>query len=182
MLQEVEMKGVYRASDRSFTPWKNGGGQTAEILALPKGAALDGFDIRLSTAVVASDGPFSSFTGINRVLTVLEGGPMLLTIEGRELELTDASAPFAFSGALPCAARLAGPQVLDFNVMTRAPLRAEVTRGPLAPVTGSPQAAYALLLAPQAGLERLDLVDLLEADPALLVALQGASALRVICG
>lgn len=175
------MTGVYRASERSFTPWKNGGGQTAEILALPEGAGLDGFELRLSTAVVASDGPFSSFPGINRVLTLLEGGPMILTMEGQEVELTQTSPPFAFLGALPCSARLAGPQVLDFNVMTRAPLRAQVTRGPLVPVTGTPRAAYALLLSAQAGLQRLDLVDLLHADPALVQDIQGVEALRVIC-
>ena len=175
------MTGVYHASERSFTPWKNGGGQTAEILALPEGAGLDAFELRLSTAVVASDGPFSSFPGINRVLTILQGGPMILTIEGREVELGKTSPPFAFSGALPCSARLSGPQVLDFNVMTRAPLLAQVTRGPLTPVTGHPRAAYALLLNAQAGLQQLDLVDLLRAAPALVQDLQGAEVLRVIC-
>ncbi len=175
------MNGIFRAKDRVFKPWKNGGGETAEILAQPEGAGLDDFDLRLSTAIVASDGPFSTFEGVDRVLTILDGGPMVLQLDGQDHELTAQSAPFAFSGDLACAARLTGDQLLDFNVMVRRPMRAEVTRGPLAPLTGTPKAAYALLLAPHAGLDRLDLVDLLAAAPSLLAELQGADALRVIC-
>ena len=49
-------------------PWKNGGGETAEIAVSPPGAALDDFDWRLSMARVETDGPFSAFPGIDRTL------------------------------------------------------------------------------------------------------------------
>ncbi len=65
---------IWRRAERVFTPWKNGGGRTAEILAMPEGAGLDGFDWRISTAEVAQSGPFSLFAGLDRWLTVLEGG------------------------------------------------------------------------------------------------------------
>lgn len=174
------MTGIYRAQDRQFHPWKNGGGETAEILTLPATLEGEAFDLRLSTAIVASDGPFSYFPGINRVLTVIEGGPMVLHLDGQDHELTDQCPPFAFSGDLDCMARLTGPALLDFNVMTRRPFQAMVTRGPLQPLAGAADAAYALLLRPAAGFERLDLIDLLAVDPSVVSGLYGVEAVRVI--
>lgn len=55
--------GIYRTADRVFRPWKNGGGETAEILAFPAGAGFDDFSWRISTAIVAASGPFSAFPG-----------------------------------------------------------------------------------------------------------------------
>lgn len=175
------MDGVYCVSERSFSPWKNGGGETAQILTLPAEAGAESFDLRLSTAIVAADGPFSEFAGIDRVLTVIDGGPMVLSLDGQDHELTMDSPPFAFSGELPCSARLTGAELLDFNVMVRRPWQTKVKRGPLVPLTGNPDAAYALLLEPRAGLARLDLVDLLSADPRLVTQLAGAEVLLVLC-
>ncbi len=53
------------------TPWKNGGGVTREIVCQPPGAGLAAFDWRVSIATIASDGPFSLFAGIDRVITLL---------------------------------------------------------------------------------------------------------------
>ena len=62
-------------------PWKNGGGITHEIAREDRDGALLW---RLSIAEVASDGPFSAFTGLSRILTVIEGaGLHLHTPEGR---------------------------------------------------------------------------------------------------
>ena len=36
--------GLYRRADRVFRPWKNGGGETAEILVAPPGADFEDFD------------------------------------------------------------------------------------------------------------------------------------------
>ncbi|TGD43881.1 HutD family protein [Pseudotabrizicola sediminis] len=168
------MTGHYPAAARTFRPWKNGGGETAEILCWPEGAGIDDFTLRLSTARVAASGPFSAFPGVNRVLTVIEGGAMVLTLDGTDHPLAPGSPPFAFAGDTPCTAHLVGPPLLDFNVMTRRPLQAQVTTGPLAP-----DARFALLLAPAAGLARLDLVDLDHADPNLVAALTGTPAIAV---
>ncbi|WP_198672127.1 HutD/Ves family protein [Pseudogemmobacter bohemicus] len=150
------MTGIYPASDRVFRPWKNGGGETAEILVSPVSAGSETFSWRVSTAWVATDGPFSAFPGIDRVLTVIEGGPMLLeTPEGERL-LDENSPPFAFPGEVPVTARLRGPALLDFNVMCRRPLQARVSKGPL---PGAHDFDLALLLAEGGGLQRLDLVD-----------------------
>ena len=51
-------------------PWKNGGGVTSELARSPQ---ADEFDWRLSVAEVATDGPFSQFPGIDRLLVLLSG-------------------------------------------------------------------------------------------------------------
>lgn len=173
--------GVYRLAERVFRPWKNGGGETAEIAVSPPGAGFEDFDWRVSTAVVAASGPFSLFPGVDRVLTVLEGGAMMLSVEGLECRLDAASEPFSFAGDVACAARLEGGRLLDFNVMVRRPLLAKVARGPLEPGRrdGNMRARLALLLEDRAGLARLDLVDLAAAAPSLIAALAGAQVLDV---
>ncbi len=101
-------------------PWKNGGGETVEILVHPPDAGLDAFDWRISMACVAVDGPFSAFPGVDRTLTVLDGDGLVLEIAGRApVHLAPGSAPFAFPADAPCLGRLSGGPVRDLNVMTR---------------------------------------------------------------
>lgn len=69
---------VLRANAYARMPWKNGGGETREIAIFPPAANLDTLDWRISMAVVAQDGPFSSFPGIDRTLCVIEGAGMEL--------------------------------------------------------------------------------------------------------
>lgn len=173
--------GIFRLSDRVFRPWKNGGGETAEITVSPPGADFETFDWRISTAIVAASGPFSTFPGVDRVLTVLEDGAMVLTIGAQDHLLDSTSAPFVFPGDLSAAAQLTDKALLDFNVMVRRPLRAQVVRGPLQPGhrDASTRAQLALLLEDRAGLARLDLVDLDAIAPSLAAALSGTSALNV---
>jgi environmental stress-induced protein Ves len=45
--------------------WKNGGGTTREVVTQPPGAAFDEFNWRVSIATIASDGPFSTFPGVD---------------------------------------------------------------------------------------------------------------------
>lgn len=110
-------------------PWKNGGGVTREITCQPPGAPLDGFDWRLSIAHIASDGPFSAFPGIDRVITLLQGAGVHLQCgsAGWEHRLDQALQPFAFAGEDAIHARLIDGDCHDFNVMTRrSACRAEV--------------------------------------------------------
>lgn len=118
-LRGMLMTRIWRAADHRRMPWKNGGGVTTEIAVSPEGAGLDDFDWRVSTALVASDGPFSAFPGIDRTLTILEGDGLILDIEGEQVELLPTSAPFSFAADRPTSARLVGGPVTDLNVMTR---------------------------------------------------------------
>lgn len=111
----------FRVDDLPAMPWKNGGGVTREIVCQPQGAGMDDFDWRVSIAHIGSDGPFSTFPGVDRVITLLNGGGVhLQSSEGHVDHLLDTPlAPFAFAGEAPIHARLLQGDCHDFNVMTR---------------------------------------------------------------
>src|SRR6478609_7259380 len=108
-------------------PWKNGGGTTWEVAVHPRDAPWTDFEWRVSIAGVASDGPFSTFPGIDRTLVVLEGSGMRLTGIGEapvDVRLHDV---VAFAGEAQVDSRLLAGPTRDFNVMTRrGVVRAEV--------------------------------------------------------
>lgn len=111
---------VLRADRYRRMPWKNGGGETAEIAIFPAQASIDDFDWRISMAMVASAGGFSSFSGVDRTLCILSDAPLHLAIGGADPVLvTRQSAPLAFAADTPVTATLAEGPVTDLNVMTR---------------------------------------------------------------
>ncbi len=102
------------------TPWKNGGGCTTEILASPPGATLDDFDFRISLATIAQSGPFSLFPGVDRTLSLVDGGNVVLDVGNeRKVALSDREPVVAFPGEVPVSATVDGSPTTDFNVMTR---------------------------------------------------------------
>jgi len=108
--------------------WKNGGGQTREIVRMPADSSLETFEWRASIAEVSADGPFSTFVGVDRIVVLLTGdGVHLRSSDGRiDHRLGDALVPFAFAGESSIAASVIGGASSDFNVMTRrATTRAE---------------------------------------------------------
>lgn len=111
---------IIRSSEYRRMPWKNGGGETAEIAVSPSGASLDAFDWRVSIAHVAVSGPFSRFPGVDRTLAVLAGRGIRLSVAGRAaVSLGPDTPPFAFSGDDPADSRLIEGATDDLNVMTR---------------------------------------------------------------
>lgn len=110
---------VLRAAHRTATPWLNGGGVTREVAGAPAGSGLADFDWRVSLADVAQGGPFSVFPGVDRVITVVEGAGMALTVSGAGHLLAQPYRPFAFPGDAETGCRLLGGPVVDLNVMTR---------------------------------------------------------------
>ena len=110
---------VLRAADRIATPWKNGGGVTREVAVFPPGADMDTFEWRISLARIEADGPFSTFPGVDRVLTIIQGAGLLLTVDDRMLALDAASPPLAFPGEARVTARLTDGAISDLNVMAR---------------------------------------------------------------
>ena len=99
---------LYRAQDYPRMPWRNGGGTTQEV-ACNAGGSSAAFTWRLSIAEVAQDGGFSAFNGLQRVITVLEGGGIALTVDGR------AQAPLRARQAYDC--RLLDGPIRDFNLI-----------------------------------------------------------------
>ncbi|GLX22152.1 HutD/Ves family protein [Streptomyces lavendulae] len=126
---------ILRAADRTAAPWKNGGGVTREIAARPEGAGTADFAWRVSLAEVEADGPFSSFPGVDRILTLAEGAGMDLTVGGARRLVDERYAPQHFPGDRPTDCRLLGGPVVNFNVMyhrDRVRARTAVVRGELA--------------------------------------------------
>lgn len=111
----------FAIEDLPAAPWKNGGGMTREIVCQPPGASVNHFDWRVSIALIASDGPFSSFVGVDRIITLLSGpGVHLQSSQGPiDHRLSEPLVPFEFAGETPIDARLLGGQSHDLNVMTR---------------------------------------------------------------
>jgi uncharacterized protein len=112
------------------SPWKNGGGVTREIACHPPSANMQDFDWRISIAHIASDGDFSVFAGVDRVITLLDGGGVQLSsADDSVLHALDTPLqPFTFSGDAAVHGRLLDGDCHDLNVMTRRGLcQAEVS-------------------------------------------------------
>lgn len=109
---------LLRWADRRRMPWKNGSGSTREVAAEPAGSGLPDFDWRVSVADVGADGPFSPFPGVDRVITLIDGPAMTLTLDGTEHQLAPLT-PFAFPGDSAVFCRLPSGPTRDLNVMTR---------------------------------------------------------------
>lgn len=112
-------------ADYTRQPWKNGKGITVEMLKIEHAGQLLA---RLSRATVTEDGPFSTFPGLNRNLTVLTGAGFRLLGAGLDLRCTPLK-PVTFPGAAVVTAHEThGLPSDDFNVMTADHLpRPEVT-------------------------------------------------------
>ena len=111
---------VLRAGDHKRMPWKNGRGETVEIAVFPANATVDTFDWRISLATVAEDGPFSIFPGIDRTLSVIEGGGLEVAVDGCKPTVLDPSSrPYRFPADVATKARLTDGTIVDFNVMSR---------------------------------------------------------------
>lgn len=105
-------------------PWLNGGGVTRQILSRALTASGDWdadagrWDVRLSIADVESAGAFSDFTGMTRILTVIEGESITLTVDGVDEQL-ERFRPFAFDGGADTSAQLPHGPIRDLNLIAR---------------------------------------------------------------
>ncbi|MBL4639968.1 MAG: HutD family protein [Kordiimonadaceae bacterium] len=108
------------SADYVSMPWKNGKGTTTELVTCPHKDTEQtaAFSWRISIADMVEDGPFSTFPGIDRTLTVISGHG--LTLKGPE-NFTVACTPLMptmFSGDLELTGLLREGAVKNFNVMT----------------------------------------------------------------
>lgn len=111
---------IIRFAELRSEPWRNGGGVTRELASHPQAAsAQDGaWDWRVSIAELTKAGDFSPFPGMERVLTVVEGELLLLTVDGAEHPL-EKYRPFRFSGEAAAHGALPTGDVRNLNVITR---------------------------------------------------------------
>ncbi|HEY1393856.1 MAG TPA: HutD family protein [Methylibium sp.] len=97
-------------------PWRNGGGSTRTLLAWP---SAEHWDLRISVAEIAMDGPFSAYPDIERWFAVIEGAGVVLSSEGSNLALDPDSPPHRFDGASAPQCRLVDGATRDLNLMLR---------------------------------------------------------------
>jgi uncharacterized protein len=97
-------------------PWKNGGGETREILKVPADAAE--FDWRLSLATIERPGPFSTFEDYDRTLVLVRGAGVELDFgaHGRAVLGTPGQLA-AFDGAWATSCTLIDGPSSDLNLI-----------------------------------------------------------------
>lgn len=109
----------FTLDDLTPSSWKNGGGETREIVCWPPLSGLEHFNWRASVATISADGPFSTFPGVDRTLVLLGGdgirlkGPEIDEWVNTPLQTVD------FSGDLEVQCGLLGGTSTDFNLMVR---------------------------------------------------------------
>ncbi len=114
------MAAVVRPAEVAPQPWANGGGTTRELLRADDGTW------RISLAEVDADGPFSSFPGRHRLLTVVDGPVLRLVVDGVEA-LVEPRRPFAFYGDAEVAGSVPEGPVRVLNVIADPAVEAFVT-------------------------------------------------------
>lgn len=169
-------------------PWKNGTGSTDEICLRPAGASRDRFDLRVSRAVISVPGPFSAFPGVDRTITLIEGGGLELDFGDRSVELRFAE-PYSFNSGLTPVGTPADGGVRVVNVMAArdawrlAPARILTGETPLRPDPGGMIVVF--VIRGTAGLSEAEKsVSLTEGDTALLddaADLHPAAGAAVLC-
>jgi environmental stress-induced protein Ves len=109
--------GIVRFAELPVAPWRNGGGVTREVAAAGGFGGQD-FDWRISIADVNVPGPFSTFPGVDRIITLVDGERMDLVIDGVE-HVLGLHQTLSFDGASHTSCTLPTGPTRDLNVMTR---------------------------------------------------------------
>ncbi len=95
-------------------PWRNGGGQTRELLVWP---ATGPWQLRISRADIDRDGAFSAFDGVKRWFAVLHGAGVSLQLGPSAHTLRPGDAALSFDGAQAPDCRLIDGPTQDLNLM-----------------------------------------------------------------
>jgi uncharacterized protein len=120
---------IIRKSAFISVPWKNGGGITHEAMRMPETG--DTFRWRVSIAHIDSSGPFSDFSGYQRIMVLLRGTGVSLRLNaGESRELRSVGQLVEFDGAGQTYCELLDGPCVDLNLMVAAsmPVKARVAR------------------------------------------------------
>ena len=112
---------LIRTDDVSLQPWRNGGGQTRELLAWP---SADQCNLRIALADIDVDGPFSVYDGIERWIVVIAGVGMELRFSDGDRLLHLGDDPLQFDGADAPDCRLLDGATRDLNLLVQGGLGA----------------------------------------------------------
>lgn len=92
------------------TPWKNGGGVTTDI-------AFDGDVWRFSRTPITAAGPFSDYSGFDRLQVLVAGSGLVLQTPTGEIDVRRPFRPVRFTGETPIVSRLEAGPVEVINLM-----------------------------------------------------------------
>lgn len=115
---------IIRYAELKAQPWRNGGGVARELASRPVVSApgdisvQSGWDWRVCIAELSKAGGLPAFPGTDRVLTVIDGELLLLSVDGAEHPL-EKYRPFRFSGDADLAGALPTGDVQHLDVLTR---------------------------------------------------------------
>jgi hypothetical protein len=105
------------------TPWKNGGGITIDI-------AEQGDAWRFGRTPITAPGPFSDYTGFDRVQVLVAGRGLVLETPNGEIDVRQPLKPVRFAGETPIKSRLeAGPVEVVNLIGSRAAVRIDLKVG-----------------------------------------------------
>ena len=106
------------ASGYTAMPWRNGAGTTHEIaIDDTPGTSAAPFRWRLSMADLAGDGPFSEIADVDRILVLLAGDAVELTIAGATPAPLGRHEAIAFPGDVATSLTMAPGAGRDLNLM-----------------------------------------------------------------
>lgn len=166
------------AQSRQARLWRNGGGDTRDVVVYPSGSSDDDFMWRASIATITDAGPFSAWPGVDRTLLVLRGRLGLALGWQGEIQLDENASALEFAGedAVVVSSLSAPCQVLNF-MSRRGRARIRLMRGI---TTITIEAGQVLLLAGRPTAIKVDdkLIPLDEMD-ALLLEFESRSLLQI---
>jgi len=94
------------------TPWKNGGGTTVDI-------AFEDDVWRFGRTPIVKPGPFSDYTGFDRVQVLVSGSGLVLETPTGEIDVRQPFRPVRFTGETPIMSRLEAGPVEVVNLIGR---------------------------------------------------------------
>ena len=104
--------------DYQTKPWKNGKGQTQDIIVMPEGADHANFDLRFALSPIVEEARFSSFPEVDRVITVIEGNILELAFDNGTVSLGRFES-HRFDSGLDPIGKPVGDPIRVVNVMAR---------------------------------------------------------------
>lgn len=108
----------FALADLQAERWRNGGGTTVTVAASASEGDMP-WTWRVSVADIEQDGPFSSFPGVDRHLTLMQDGRVVLRGGGRDFRLERRGDSAAFPGEQLMHASLEKAPAKVLNVMWR---------------------------------------------------------------
>jgi environmental stress-induced protein Ves len=106
------------------TPWKNGGGVTVDIAVVTD---KDGDVWRFGRTPIVASGPFSDYSGFDRVQVLVAGSGLVLKTPDGEIDVREPFRPVRFAGETPIVSRLeSGPVEVVNLIGNRAKVRIDI--------------------------------------------------------